>query len=157
VASDGSKGPKPYNQHQASTIFLRVPIQDWNEVKLGYKTEFKGQPGMVSGLAFVEPPTPVVAYSYSRTHGYDRALMVLEDRYQVELLGATPEALAREGHQNVAHYRRYMVRREGKRFNPLLMVTAYMLRPWRAEDRAPLADRLLEHLYGDFLPEPARS
>lgn len=153
MASDGSKGPKPYTQHQARTVFLRVPADDWNAVKHGIKTEFKGQPGMVSGLAFVDPPTPVVAYSYSRSRGYDSALMILEDRYQVPLLGVTPESLAREGHPDIAHYRRYMVRREGKRFSPLREVVAFVLRPFREEDRRPHADRLLERLYGDFLPQ----
>lgn len=136
----------------ATTVFLRVPAGDWAEVKLGTKTEFRGQPGMASDLAFVEPPTPVVAYAYSRVRGYDQALMILEDRYQEPLLGISPEALAREGHPDVAHYRRYMMRREGKRFSPLKEVTAFIVRPWKAEDFRVHADRLLERLYGEFLP-----
>lgn len=154
MGADGNAGPKPYTQRKASTVFLRVPAADWAAVQQGLKTEFRGQPGMVSGLKFVEPPTPVVAYSYSRTRGYDHQLMVLEERYQEPLMGITPEALAREGFPDLAHFRRYMMAREGKRFSPTLQVTAYIVRPFTAEDRPVHAERLLERLYGDFLPEP---
>lgn len=153
MGSDGSRGPKPYTQHQARTLFLRVPVDDWAAVRGGFKTEFRGQPGNLSGLKFVDPPTPVVAYSYSRSHGYDAALMVLEDRYQEPLLAITPEALEREGFPDIAHYRRYMVHREGKRFNPNAEVTAYRVRPWKAGDERRFADRILEKLYGAFLPD----
>ena len=156
MGADGSRGPKPYEQKQASTIFLRVPAADWAAVKQGRKTEFRGQPGMVSGLKWVEPPTPVVAYSYSRTRGYDQQLMVLEDRYTEPLMGITPEALAREGFPDVAHFRRYMMQREGKRFSPTLEVTAYVLRAFTEADVTTFSRRLLEHLYGAFLPAPLR-
>lgn len=154
MGADGSRGPKPYEQKQASTIFLRVPADDWLLVKQGRKTEFRGQPGMVSGLKFVEPPTPVVAYSYSRTRGYDAMLMVLEDRYTEPLMGITEEALAREGFPSLAHFRRYMMRREGRRFSPTLEVTAYIVRRFTEADIPHFSQRLLEHLYGAFLPAP---
>lgn len=110
---------------------------------------------MVSGLKWIEPPTPVVAYSYSRTRGYDHQLMVLEDRYQEPLMGITPEALAREGFPDIAHFRRYMMQREGKRFSPTLEVTAYIVRKFTVNDIDTFARDLLEHLYGAFLPAPA--
>lgn len=154
MASDGSKGPKPYPQHKASTVFLRVPAADWAAVKQGLKSEFRAQPGKTSGLLFVEPPTPVVAWSYSRARGYDARLMILLDRYQEPLMGITPEALAREGHPSIAHFRRYLMARERKRFDPLKEVVAYVLRPFAPEDAREQADALLERLYGDFLPSP---
>lgn len=157
MASDGTRGPKPYQQHQASTVFLRVPAADWAAVKGGFKTEFRGQPGSISGLRFVQVPTPVVAWSYSRARGYDARLMILLDRYTEPLLAITPEALAREGHASIAHFRRYMVSRERKPFDALKEVTAYIVRPFKAEDRAEQADLLLERLYGDFLPAPDQS
>lgn len=152
MASDGSKGPKPYVQRKASTVFLRVPAEDWAAVRSGHKTEFRGQPGRGS-LKFVDPPTPVVAWSYSRTRGHNARLMILEDRYEEELMAVSPEALEREGHPDIAHYRRYMIRREGKRFRPLLTVVAFVLRPWEPEDHRVHADLLLERLYGKFLPD----
>lgn len=156
MGADGSRGPKPYEQKQASTLFVRVPVADWAAVKTGSKTEFRGQPGNMSGLKFIEPPTPVVAYSYSRTHGYDQQLMVLEDRYQEPLMGITEEALAREGFPDIAHFRRYMMQREGKRFSPTLEVTAYVIRRFTEADVPTFSRRLLEHLYGAFLPAPSR-
>lgn len=134
-------------------MFLRVPLEDWPEVKIGHKTEFRGKPGSISGLKWVDPPTPVVAYAYSRMRGYDEALMVLEDRFQEPLLAISEESLAREGHESVAHFRRYWMRREGKLFNPTALVTAFRVRLWQVGDTRTFADRLLEKLYGDFLPE----
>lgn len=155
MAADGSKGPKPYEQRRASTVFVRVPTSDWVEVKSGHKTEFRGSPGAVSSLNWVETPTPVVAYRYSRAHGYDAALMVLEERWQEPLGAITPESLAREGHESFAHFRRYWIRREGKRFRPTREVVVYRIRRWAPEDARLFADRLLARLYGDFLPEEA--
>lgn len=152
MASDGSKGPKPWTRRQAGTVFLRVPADDWLEVKLGHKTEFRGQPGNVSGLKWVEPPTPVVGWAYSKSRGYEATMLVLEERFQEELLAVSEESLRREGHPDLAHYRRYMVRREGRRFRPMKTVTAYRVRPWRPEDAREFADRLLERLFGEFLP-----
>jgi hypothetical protein len=131
---------------------LRVPADDWLDIKLGFKTEFRGQPGNVSGLKWVDPPTPVVGWAYSKTRGYESALLVLEDRFQEELMAVSDESLAREGHESVAHFRSYMVRREGRRFRPMKMVTAYRVRPWKPDDERTFADRLLERLFGDFLP-----
>lgn len=153
MGADGRLGPKPWTQRQARTVFLRVPLEDWPQVKIGQKTEFRGKPGSVSGLKWVEPPTPVVAYSYSRMRGYDAAMMVLEDRFQEPLLAISEESLEREGHASMAHFRRYWMKREGKRFNPTSLVIAFRVRLWRPEDARRFADRLLERLYGDFLPE----
>lgn len=153
MASDGSNGPKPWTQRHASTVFLRVPTIDWVEVKRGMKTEFRGSPGAVSGLKFVEPPTPVVAYRVDRSHGYDAALMVLEDRWQEELGSISPESLEREGFETFAEFRRYFVLRERRRFRLTRNVTVYRLRPWDPEkDQRHFADLLLDRLFGAFLP-----
>lgn len=157
MGADGSKGPKPWSQHQARTLFLRVPLDDWPAVKRGIKTEFRGQPGALSGLKFVDPPAPVVAYSYSRMRGYDSALMVLEDRMQEPLMAISEESLRREGHESVAHFRRYWMARERKRFNPMAEIVAYRIRPWLPDDVERFARRLLERLYGDHLPQTAPS
>jgi hypothetical protein len=152
VASDGSRGPKPYTQHQASTAFLRVPAEDWPAVKGGFKTEFRAQPGKSSGAMFTDLPTPVVAWSYSRVSGHDAQLMILLDRFTEPLMAISPESLEREGHPSIAHFRRFIMRRERKRFDALKEATAYVLRPFEPGDLREQADRLLERLYGDFLP-----
>lgn len=152
MASDGSNGPKPWTQRHASTIFLRVPTADWVEVKRGMKTEFRGSPGSMSGLKFLEVPTPVVAYRVDRSHGYDAALMVLEDRWQEPLGSITPESLEREGFKNFAEFRRYFVNRERRRFRMTRNVVVYRLRPWEPEDARRFADILLDRLYGAFVP-----
>lgn len=153
MGSDGGKGPKPYVQRQAGTIFLRVPAGDWIAVKRGAKKEFRGSPGAVSGLKWVETPTPVVIYRFSKTNGYDSALAVLEDRWQEPLGAITPESLEREGFPTFAHFRSYWVQREGKYFRPDRQVTCFIVRPWREDDSRSYADRLLRRLYGNWLPE----
>lgn len=152
VASDGSRGPKPYTQRKASTVFLRVPADDWAAISGGFKTEFRAPPGKSVGAMFTDLPTPVVAWSYSRVSGHDAKLMILLDRFTEPLMAIAPESLEREGHPSVAHFRRFIMRRERKRFDALKEVTAYVLRPFEPGDRSEQADLLLERLYGDFLP-----
>jgi hypothetical protein len=152
LASDGSNGPKPWTQHHASTVFLRVPTADWIPVKHGKKTEFRASPGAVSGLKWAKVPTPVVAYRVDRSYGYDAALMVLEDRWQEELGAISEESLQREGFETFAEFRRYFVNRERRRFRLTKKVTVYRLRLWQPEDRATFGDLLLERLFGAFLP-----
>lgn len=156
MAADGSRGPKPYHQASASTVFLRVPAYDWPEVKRGIKREFRAQTGKnkTPQLWAVEPPTPVVAWSHVRGE-HQSALMVLE-RIWIEPLGAiSAESLAAEGHASLADYRRYWMRREGKRFTPLREVFVYRVRPWGDGDEELMARRLFERLYGEFIPERA--
>lgn len=152
MGSDGSNGPKPYTQRQASTVFLRVPTADWVEVKRGMKTEFRGSPGAMSGLKFVETPTPVVAYRLRQPDDYDAALMVLEDRWQEPLGSINEESLRREGFETFAEFRRHIVNRERRKFRLTRMVTVYRVRPWQSVDRERFGDLLLERLYGAFLP-----
>lgn len=152
MASDGSNGPKPWVQRQASTVFLRVPTADWTVVRRGMKTEFRASPGAVSGLKFIEPPTPVVAYRVDRSHGYDAALMVLEDRWQEPVGSISPESLEREGFASFPEFRRYFVNRERRKFRMTRNVTVYRIRPWCPTDARTFADDLLKRLYGAFLP-----
>jgi hypothetical protein len=62
MASIGTRGPKPWTQHRASTIFLRVPTADWIAVRHGKTREFRAESGKVSQLWHVSCPVPVVAY-----------------------------------------------------------------------------------------------
>lgn len=156
MASDGSHGPRPYEQRRASTVFLRVPHRDWPGVKRGLKTEFRASSGAVSGLKFVDPPTPVVAYAVSPATGHDAELMVLEDRWQEPLAAISDESLEREGFQNLAEFRAYWCARERRRFTPTRLIVAYRVRPfvWDGvmDDRTVFAGRLFDHLYGEFTP-----
>ena len=43
-----TRGPKPWTQHRASTIFLRVPSAEWTAVRHGIKREFRAESGKVS-------------------------------------------------------------------------------------------------------------
>jgi len=154
MASDGSRGPKPWKQRHAKTLFLRVPAADFPLVARGRKTEFRSASGMVSGLHFVEPPTPVVAYMEKRGK-YESKLMVLEER-RTEPLGAiSEESLRNEGFATLAEFRRYWMRRERRRFRPTRDVVVYRVRPFEQSDAEWFARKLIEHLYGEWwLPAP---
>lgn len=148
-----SRGPRPYRQVQASTIFLRVPAPEWPAVKRGVKREFRSGvgPGKTQRMWTVKFPAPAVAYTVNHRGEYDARLMVLERAWQEPLGAISPESLAAEGFETLAEFRRHWMRREHSRFLPTRMVFAYRVRPWREEDREEQAALLLERLYGDFL------
>lgn len=150
MASDGSRGPRPYTQRHARTIFIRVAAADWPLVKRGLKTEFRGQLGVQSALFNTPAPSPVVAYSIVRGT-YDARLMLLEAVSQEELGAITPESLEREGFVDFESFRRYWMQRDGKKFRPTKKVFVYRLRPWAAGDDEAMAAVLLKRLYGDWL------
>jgi hypothetical protein len=150
MASDGSHGPKPWKQREARTVFLRVPAADWVAVSQGKKREFRAASGQVSGLHFVEPPTLVVAYAI-REHRHDSQAMVLEKRWKEPLGAISEESLRAEGFASFPEFRRYWMRRERRRFRPTRDVIVYRVRPITEEDRYDFADRLLKHLYGEWL------
>lgn len=147
------RGPKPYTQRSASTVFLRVPREDWPLVKRGHKTEFRSGIGrnVTQGWNLV-CPCPVVAYSVSKVTGYDNRLMLLEETWREPLGAITPESLEREGFSSFAEFRRYFMARERRHFTPTREVSAWRLRPWESSDFSAMAESLLKKLYGDFLP-----
>jgi len=143
--------PKPYTSHGARTIFLRCPVYDWVNIKLGMKSEFR-----VTGKGWgefwnVHCPTPVVAYIIKRDDTYDQQLMVLEKTYREKLGEISPDSLSREGFPTMAHFRRYWMERTKQRFKPLSEVQVHRVRPWRPPDREIMANALLERLYGEWL------
>lgn len=152
MASDGTRGPRPYRQTRTSTLFLRVPVAEWGLVKRGAKREFRAAPGSQSqGFDAVNPPMPVVAYSVDRQGRHDAKLMVLERTWKEPLGAITPQSLAAEGCRDLAAFRRRWMLANRKRFTPTRLVAVYVVRPWRDElDMREMADRLLEHLYGEW-------
>lgn len=156
MGNQGSQGPQPFSQRRASTVFLRVPSEDWILVSRGGKREFRASTKAVSNLWSVEPPTPVVAYRVrpGPTGGYDSKLMVLEDKWLEPLGAITPESLAAEGFDSMAEFRRYWMRREKRRFMPTRKVTVYRVRLWTPEDNREMADVIFNRLYEEHL-EPA--
>jgi hypothetical protein len=151
MASSTTRGPKPWTQHRASTIFLRVPSADWAAVRHGRKREFRAQSGKVSQLWNVECPVPVVAYKVDSFGRYESALMILEAVWREPLGAISAESLNAEGFESFAHFRRYWCLREKRLFRPLHMTTVFRVRPWQPEDDRDMANALLQRLYGEFL------
>ena len=153
MTSTTTRGPKPYSQHQASTIFVRVPSDDWWAVRSGAKREFRSRQSSLSALQGLSLPAPCVAYRFHRQHGYDAVLMVLEAVWREPLGAISEESIANEGYATMAEFRRAWVVREKRRFPLLAPVTVYRVRPWLPEDGAAMGDALLRQLYGEFLPD----
>jgi hypothetical protein len=154
MGANGSHGPRPFTQRHASTIFLRVPAAEWVPITRGSKTEFRASPSAVTQALRIEPPTPVVAYRVvggrSADSSHDAKLMMLEETWQEPLIAISEESLQREGHESVAHFRRYWMRRTRRRFEPTRKVRVFRVRPLREGDWAASAEALIERLYGEF-------
>jgi hypothetical protein len=147
-------GPRPYTARHARTLFVRVPVAEWPEVKRGYKREFRGTPGKQSALLRAEMPRPVVAYCLTTSEIYDTRLMLLEALRLEEVGAISDESLRREGFGSFEEFRRAWMRRNrnGQKFRPTQKVFVYSIRPWEPKDRAEMGEAILQHLYGDFLP-----
>lgn len=151
MAVDGSRGPLPYEQRLASTLFLRIPYREFRVITSGRKTEFRASPGKASQLQRAKTPTPVVAYMKHPSQGYDKRLMVLEETWQEPLGAIRPESLERENQPDIAHFRRYWMQRTRRAFTPTRMVVCYRVRPWRGEADERLFQRVIfRRLYGAF-------
>lgn len=154
MGSQGSHGPRPFPQRQASTVFLRVPVADWVSVTRGAKTEFRATPNAVTQALALDPPTPVVAYRVRRSTepsiAADTKLMVLTDTWQEPIAAISAESLEREGFPDMAHFRRYWMQRTRRRFKPMQMVRVFRVRLFEEEDWERSALALMERLYGTF-------
>lgn len=154
MGADGSHGPRPFTQRQASTIFLRIPANEWVAITHGVKTEFRATPNSVTQALNLQTPTPVVAYRFVRGRGpdssHDSKLMMLEETWQEPLAAISLESLEREGHADMAHFRRYWMSRTRKRFAPTRMVRVFRVRPWAEGDWQVSAEILMNRLYGEF-------
>lgn len=142
--------PRRLSRWSTRTHFLRIPRSDWARVMAGEKREVRTA-GQRPWIGVLEPPTPVVAYSPTSGFGgrllYD--LLVCEAAW-VEPLGSIgPDSLEREGFETLAEFRSYWRNRHHHgRWNPLLQVGAFTVRPWRGPEDEELFGRLLlERLY----------
>lgn len=148
----GTRGPKPWRQSQLRTTFLRVPTEDWPAVRIGAKTEFRTSGAHSTTLLGVKCPTPVVGYKVSNQRDdHESVLLVLEAVWTEPLVAISDESLRREGFPDVAHFRRYWMGRTRRRFRPLDKVQAHRVRLFTPEDRGPMGDAILRHLYGEHL------
>lgn len=151
MAHDGTRGPKPYQQTAASTCFLRVPMQEWPAVSRGAKREFRAPAGPHSQLHKLKPPAPVVAYAVGRDGEHKGMLMVLTEMWQEPLGAISEESLRNEGFNTLAEFRRAWMLRNRRRFQPARVTTVYRVRPWLPSDVREMADKVFEHLYGDWV------
>jgi hypothetical protein len=153
MASTTRRGPKPYAQHQASTIFVRVPSDDWHAVKGGYKREIRSRQSSLAALHDLSLPLPCVAYRLHPHYGYDAVLMVLEAVWREPLGAISEESIAAEGYPTMAQFRRAWVIREKRRFPLTAPVTVHRVRLCEPDDAAEMGAALLRQLYREFLPD----
>jgi hypothetical protein len=146
--------PGGYPRRQLSTLFLRVPLDDWNEIRVGAKREFRmrAKPGLMN-LA-EKCPTPVVAYSGNVDRGYGCKLAVLLAQRQERLveIADSPTSLELEGFPSYDEFKRYWRTRHKGIYKPLQQVVVNTLRPWRDTDAQDLGRGLMRQLYGPYFP-----
>lgn len=154
---------KPFAQRRVSTIFLRVPTEDWPGVASGRRREFRASSGNVPQLWHPPLPTLCVCYRKRRAAGdYDHRLMVLESVRQERLCEISDESLAAAGYPGpredaYARFRRDWVLREKRRFTPTRKVFVFGVRPVSAmpTEIQELGAALVRHLYGELLDATA--
>lgn len=134
---------------RVSRRYLRIPRVDWALITQGHKTELRARGRHAILAQKLHTPTPVVGYTVG-VAGQRFALLVIEEAWSEPLVTISPESLEREGFKTRAEFRSYWRRRTGEGFKALTNVQVYRLRPFTPEDRAPLADRMFDHLYGEY-------
>jgi len=143
--------------HQVSTVFVRVPSDDWHAVKGGYKREIRSRQSSAGALQSLSPPTPCVAWRLHRQYGYDSVLMVLEAVWREPLGAISEESIANEGFATMAEFRRAWVMREKRRFPLLAPVTVHRCGPGRRTTRPRWATRCCGNCMASSCRTAARS
>jgi hypothetical protein len=154
MGSKGGDAPTGLKQVQLRTVFLRAPFQDWAALSQGHKTEFRVLPRGVPSK-WIEAPTPVVLYALSPHLGRrSEKLMVIIEHQQERLadIHEKPESIRREGFETYDQFRRYWRARTGRPYRPLDKVEVFQLQQWTNHNWGQLGERLLERLYGEYMP-----
>lgn len=148
--------PREFLRRDTRNTRIHVPRIDFNDVRVGAKTEFRNY-----GKRFfegLECPTPAIGYCrrdwWTPEHGVDGIdtfLMTLEETW-VEPLGAiSPESLEHEGFEDIGAFRRYFTERyPNGGFRPLANVIVYRVRPLSIEDATEFAAAQWAKMYGRF-------
>lgn len=149
-----STAPDGYPMHHLGTRFLRVPIDDWNSVKIFNKREFRTKPRGGGAIYAIECPSPIVAYAVSRNGARACKLMVLAERRLERLVDIAnkPESLELEGFDTYDEFKGYWRKRNAGIYKPLQEVIVHRLAPWPSdENQGRLGMRMIKRLYGEFI------
>jgi hypothetical protein len=146
--------PGGYPTHQLNTLFLRVPISDWNLVRIGEKREFRTKPRGGAAIGKVKCPTPVVAYTVNTNGVRACKLMVLANQHHEHLIDIADNgfSLQAEGFKTYNEFKRYWRKRNGGIYKPLQEVLVHTLRPWSNAELTFMSEILLRRLYTEFMP-----
>lgn len=145
-------------RRQVATQFIRVPRTDWAAICAGTKTELRqwGRHAIVHTR--LDPPQPIVGYSFQlHRSDADARLLVCDGAWSEPLGAISAESLRAEGYETVREFRRYWIERHGRKrpegggWRPLSRVQVLQLRPFTDEDRDTFAEMLLERIYGRWL------
>jgi hypothetical protein len=142
--------PSPYAVLRRATGNVRIPVPrvDWSRVRCGEKRVWR----TYSLGTYKLIPCPAVIYSVHPTTGkIDTALVMVTETW-VEMLGAvSDEAIAEEGFDSRAEFKRYFAERYPRMgYRPLNKVQCFRVRPLEPEDVEAWKDAVWERLYGSF-------
>lgn len=148
--------PRDLLRRDARNTRIHVPRVDFNDIRVGAKTEFRNYGNRI--FDGFEWPAPAIGYCrrdwWTPAHGLDGIdsfLMTLEESW-VEPLGAiSPESLAHEGFTDIGEFRRYFTERyPNGGFRALANVIVYRVRPMAPADVAEFAAAQWATMYGQF-------
>ncbi|MDQ1584509.1 MAG: hypothetical protein QOF36_2563 [Microbacteriaceae bacterium] len=146
----GEKPDHPVRQHRVrlTTLIVRPHPSDWLPLKYGKVTEFRTHQGFPDRIY---PPSPMVLWR--RIGGrVETMLWVVEEAWREPLGAISDESLRRIGCASPSEFRERWVAARATYFDATKNVNVFRGRPYRDTDRDSLADKLLETLYGAFLP-----
>jgi hypothetical protein len=135
-----------------TTVFLRVPSLDWPKVVTGEKRELRtmGRYALMAGR--IRAPELVVGYLVRRYDERREQLLIVDDAWQEPLGAISPQSLAAEGFESFGEFRSYWkLRFPRSGWRPLSTVQVCTLRPFTPADHEPMAERLLQRIYGRWL------
>lgn len=136
---------------------LRIPRLDWARVVVGEKTEIRhaGRGATLAATLKERVPLPIIGWSVAKFGGNAQHELLVAEAAWVEPLGAiTAESIANEGFASFQEFQAYWKERHiSVGFRPLHKVQVVKVRPWRDGDRDFFAAKIIEHIYGQWLPQ----
>lgn len=147
-------------RHEVSSLPIRVPPIDWENVAGGEKDMFRTYAGRIAkreesilpaGLVL---PRPVVAFTQRNDRSKSRAaaLMILEEHRQEPLGSISPADREREGFEFLGSFRWYWKQRHRTiGWRPWEMINVVVMRPPVKADWEWCGERLMNDLFEEWI------
>lgn len=145
--------PRPSQLHAvaAKTLLIQPHATDWLPLKYGRKGEFRTTPRGGAFPDMIPCPTPAVLWRPVASR-LETIPVVLEEAWTEPLGAISEESLGREGYASLREFRARWVASRHAYFDATRKVCVWKVRLWGDGDGEAMGQRLLERLYGPYLP-----